>query len=74
MEFQTCIAALATRHLAVGRPNIMDLDQLRAPMGDILGALTAQLQELQRYKARYGELDDPREPKRNSRRESRRKR
>jgi len=51
-------------------------------MGDVLGALTAQLQELQRYKARYGELDQPREAKREARRgptrdpkrESRRKR
>ncbi|CZR50471.1 probable adenylate cyclase [Phialocephala subalpina] len=30
--------------------------ELGAPMGDVLDALAAQLQELQKYKARYGEL------------------
>ncbi|TVY20554.1 Adenylate cyclase, partial [Lachnellula arida] len=67
-RIETCISALATRHLAAGRPNLTDLDQLRAPMGDVLGALTSQLKELQRYKARYGELDQPREAKREVRR------
>jgi len=56
-RIETCISALATRHLAIGRTRLHDLEQLRAPMDDILGGLTAQLQELQRYKERYGELD-----------------
>jgi hypothetical protein len=33
------------------------LSDLRAPMTDILKAFTAQLTELQQYKARYGPLD-----------------
>ncbi|TVY85487.1 Adenylate cyclase [Lachnellula suecica] len=65
-RIETCISALAVRHLAIGRCNLTDLDQLRAPMDDILGGLTAQLQELQKYKARYGELDERREPRRKS--------
>ena len=55
---QTCISTLATRHLAIGRCSLYDLDQLRAPMDDVLGALEAQLLELQKYKARFGELDE----------------
>jgi adenylate cyclase len=56
-DFQTCISTLATRHLAIGKCSITDLDQLRAPMEDVLGSLEAQLIELQRYKALYGALD-----------------
>jgi adenylate cyclase len=54
---QTCISTLATRHLAIGRCGLYDLDQLRAPMDDVLGALEAQLLELKRYKAKFGELE-----------------
>lgn len=35
-------------------------------MDEVLGSLAAQLQELQRYKARYGELDERRDTKRKS--------
>lgn len=46
------------RHLAVGSGPITKLDDLRAPMTDVLDSLAEQLEELQRYKARFGELDD----------------
>lgn len=55
-RIETCISALATRHLAIGGGQITALQQLRAPMGEVLDALSAQLEELRRYKARYGEL------------------
>lgn len=46
------------RHLAVGSGPISQLDDLRAPMSDVLDSLAEQLEELRRYKARFGELDD----------------
>ncbi|RDL34670.1 Adenylate cyclase [Venustampulla echinocandica] len=55
-RIETCVSTLATRHLAIGQCSLSNLDQLRAPMGDILGSLVAQLRELQEYKARFGEL------------------
>lgn len=48
------------RHLAVGSGPISKLDDLRAPMTDVLDSLAEQLEELARYKARFGELDDHR--------------
>ncbi|KAH8676841.1 adenylate cyclase [Tricladium varicosporioides] len=57
-RIETCISTLATRHLAIGQCPLTDLDQLRAPMEDVLGGLVAQLKELQKYKARFGELED----------------
>ena len=59
------------RHLAAGKGPIHDLDQLRAPMGDIMTVLTAQIQELARYKALYGELQRPERPDRPDRKISR---
>lgn len=53
---QTCISTLATRHLAVGKAPLTQLNQLRGPMEDIMGALEAQLKELARYKAHFGDL------------------
>jgi adenylate cyclase len=41
-----------------GSGDITDLEQLRAPMNDVFSGLAEQLKELQRYKARFGELDD----------------
>ncbi|CAG8960584.1 hypothetical protein HYFRA_00013407 [Hymenoscyphus fraxineus] len=55
-RIETCISALATRHLAAGCPPIHSLDQLRAPMADVLEGLGAQLTLLQQYKAKYGDL------------------
>ncbi|ESZ93410.1 adenylate cyclase [Sclerotinia borealis F-4128] len=56
-RIETCISAIATRHLAIGRAAISDLDQLRAPMAVIMEGLAAQMRELERYKALYGALD-----------------
>ena len=61
---QTCISSLATRHLAIGQCALSDLNQLRAPMDEVLDGLAAQLKELQRYKTRFGELDDEDETER----------
>ncbi|KAI9651092.1 hypothetical protein NHQ30_001129 [Ciborinia camelliae] len=56
-RIETCITAIATRHLAIGQATISDLDQLRAPMAVIMETLAAQMRELERYKSRYGALD-----------------
>lgn len=45
------------RHLVAGSGPIDRLDDLRAPMTDVLESLAEQLAELQMYKARFGELD-----------------
>jgi len=46
------------RHLvAAGDGAIGHLDDLRAPMDDILGAVKEQLSELQRYRALFGPLE-----------------
>ena len=54
---QSCVSTLAIRHMAMGNGPIKNLSDLRAPMSDVLGNVSAQLAELQRYKARFGELD-----------------
>jgi adenylate cyclase len=51
---------LATRHLAIGKSAIYGAEQLTAPMNDVLDELAEQLEELKRYKAKYGELDNGR--------------
>lgn len=51
---------LATRHLAIGKSIIYDARQLTAPMGEVLDDLAYQLEELKKYKEKYGELDDNR--------------
>ncbi|TGO11705.1 hypothetical protein BTUL_0103g00020 [Botrytis tulipae] len=58
-RIETCITAIATRHLALGQIAISDLDQLRAPMADVMEGLAADLRELQQYRARYGPLEPP---------------
>jgi len=55
-RIETCISTLATRHLATGKAPLTDLNQLRAPMDEVLGSLQDQLKELARYKARFGDL------------------
>jgi hypothetical protein len=42
------------------KATIYGADQLTAPMNDVLDDLSAQLEELKRYKAIYGELDEGR--------------
>lgn len=46
------------RHLVSGSGPITKLEDLRAPMTDVLDSLADQLAELQRYKARFGEITD----------------
>ncbi|KAF7945311.1 hypothetical protein EAE96_010087 [Botrytis aclada] len=58
-RIETCITAIATRHLALGQIAISDLDQLRAPMADVMEGLAADLRELQQYRAKYGPLEPP---------------
>ncbi|KUI62065.1 Adenylate cyclase [Cytospora mali] len=55
---ETCISTLTMRHLALGGGSITKIDDLRAPMSDVLSSLAEQLAELQQYKARFGELYD----------------
>lgn len=42
----------------MGQGRLHNLNQLRGPMDDILGGLTEQLKELQKYKERFGELEN----------------
>ncbi|KAJ4418680.1 cr1 protein [Neurospora sp. IMI 360204] len=56
-RIETCITSLAVRHIAIGSGPITKLNDLRAPMNDILSTLKGQMDELARYKAMYGSLD-----------------
>jgi adenylate cyclase len=58
---QTCVTTLTLRHMLRGGGPITRLDDLRAPMDLVLSALGEQLKLLDRYKARYGDLDDEEE-------------
>ncbi|RBQ74769.1 hypothetical protein VDGD_21379 [Verticillium dahliae] len=42
--------------MANGRAPIGQLNELRAPITDVLAQVAEQMAELQRYKARFGEL------------------
>lgn len=42
------------RHMAMGGGTISQLNDLRAPMSQVLDSLAAQLAELEQYKARFG--------------------
>ncbi|KAH8891918.1 PP2C-domain-containing protein [Thozetella sp. PMI_491] len=55
-DTQTCVSTLSLRHLVMGGGPITQLDDLRAPMSDVLQDVAAQLAELQKYKAKFGEL------------------
>ncbi|KAH8814956.1 adenylate cyclase [Xylogone sp. PMI_703] len=55
-RIESAVTTLVTRHMAIGRAPLTDLDQLRGPMGDVLSSISAQLNELQRYKQLYGDL------------------
>jgi len=57
-RIETCVSSLATRHLAIGGVPIETFADLAAPMTVVLEGLAAQLEELQRYKALYGDLTD----------------
>nr|CAP09208.1 putative adenylate cyclase [Sordaria macrospora] len=56
-RIETCITSLAVRHIAIGSGPITKLNDLRAPMNDVLSTLKEQMDELARYKAKYGSLD-----------------
>ncbi|CRK14059.1 hypothetical protein BN1723_010221 [Verticillium longisporum] len=53
---KTCTTTLALRHMANGKAPIGQLNELRAPITDVLAQVAEQMAELQRYKARFGEL------------------
>lgn len=44
------------RHIAMGGGQINSLDDLRTPMAVVLDNLAIQLAELEKYKAKYGDL------------------
>ena len=46
------------RHLAIGGGALRELNQLRAPMAAVFDYFLKQKEELDRYKQKYGELDD----------------
>ncbi|KAI1383476.1 PP2C-domain-containing protein [Hypoxylon trugodes] len=55
-RIETCVSTLTMRHIAMGSGPITTLDDLRTPMAVVLDNLAVQLAELERYKAKYGEL------------------
>ncbi|KAK5987569.1 Adenylate cyclase [Cladobotryum mycophilum] len=57
-RIETCVSTLAMRHIAMGGGILRELNELRAPMAAIFAHFTQQQEELERYKKRYGELDD----------------
>ncbi|KAI0385929.1 adenylate cyclase [Hypomontagnella monticulosa] len=56
-RIETCVSTLTMRHIAMGSGKISSLEDLRTPMSVILDNLAVQLAELERYKAKYGELN-----------------
>ena len=44
--------------MARGAAPIHQLEDMRTPINDVLKIFAEQMAELQRYKARYGELDE----------------
>lgn len=56
MITQTCTTTLALRHMAIGKGHISQLNDLRGPVSEILSELAQQMEELQKYKARFGAL------------------
>ena len=46
------------RHIAAGCRQLTHLEELRAPMSEILDGLAAQLAELERYKAKFGPIEN----------------
>ncbi|KAF9879780.1 protein phosphatase 2C [Colletotrichum karsti] len=57
-RIETCVTSLSLRHIVIGNAPLAQLDDLRAPMNDILDSVAKQMAELARYKALYGELTD----------------
>ncbi len=44
--------------MAFGGGRIQKLDDLRAPIADVLGLFQQQLVKLNQYKARYGDIEE----------------
>ncbi|KAF6830796.1 adenylate cyclase (protein phosphatase 2C) [Colletotrichum plurivorum] len=57
-RIETCVTSISLRHIVIGNAPIEQLEDLRAPMNDILDQVAKQMAELARYKAMYGELSD----------------
>ncbi|KXJ95996.1 protein phosphatase 2C [Microdochium bolleyi] len=57
-RIETCVTTLSMRHIVTGRGQLSQLDDLRAPMSEILDGLASSLAELERYKAKFGPLED----------------
>ncbi|KOS22493.1 Adenylate cyclase [Escovopsis weberi] len=57
-RIETCVSTLKLRHIAIGGGVIQELNQLQTPMAAIFDLLMNQQQELERYRRRYGDLDD----------------
>ncbi|KAL5594488.1 hypothetical protein BROUX41_001420 [Berkeleyomyces rouxiae] len=57
-RIESSITTLAIRHLAMGGGVIRELDNLRAPIADLLSAVAGKLAEAERYKELYGPLPD----------------
>ncbi|PHH54283.1 Adenylate cyclase [Ceratocystis fimbriata CBS 114723] len=55
-RIESSITTLSIRHLAMGGGVISELDDLRAPIADLLGAVAGKLAEAERYKELYGPL------------------
>ncbi|KAI0173398.1 PP2C-domain-containing protein [Hypoxylon sp. FL1284] len=55
-RIETCVSTISMRHIAMGGGPIQSLDDLRTPMAVVLDNLAVQLAELERYKAKYGDL------------------
>ncbi|KAL2136260.1 hypothetical protein VTI74DRAFT_4693 [Chaetomium olivicolor] len=60
-RIETCVSTLAVRHLVLASDPIRQLNDLRAPMTQVLDTLAEQLALLGRYQARFGPLvaDEP---------------
>jgi len=57
-RIETCVSTLSMRHIAAGCRQLTHLEELRAPMSEILDGLAAQLAELERYKAKFGPIEN----------------
>ncbi|KAL7799131.1 PP2C domain-containing protein [Trichoderma ceciliae] len=57
-RIETCVSTLTMRHLAIGGEALRELNQLRAPMAAVFEYFLKQKEELDRYKQRFGEIDD----------------
>ncbi|PHH89593.1 hypothetical protein CDD83_5706 [Cordyceps sp. RAO-2017] len=55
-RIETCVSTIAMRHLAMGGGTLRELDDLRAPMEDVLEFFVQQKRELDMYRERYGAL------------------